>query len=252
VRTSWRADSKRPLIVAHRGSSGRAPENTLAAFDRAIEDEADAIELDVRLSKDREIVVCHDASVDRCSDGSGKLSALTLRELKQFSAGAWYGRRFTGEKIPTLAEVYERYGERIAINVELKAGRFDRDPALVDRCCALIDSFHLRDSILITSFHHSLIALLKRHRPDIPAGLLLHPAHILRRSVRAFAERYGIDYLVIGGGSLRKAFIEDAHGYHVKIGEYTVNTERRLQRGLRYNLDAVITDHPKVIRSFIN
>lgn len=234
--------------MAHRGSSARAPENTFAAFDRAVEDGADAIELDVRLSGENELVVCHDSTIDRCSEGTGRVSALTVPELKQFSAGAWFSKAFSAERIPTLAEVFERYADRIAINVEFKADRSENNILLVDRCCRLIESFRLRDTILITSFHHSLVTRLKQLRSNIPAGLLLNPVHILKWSPRTLASRFGVGYLVVGGGSLRKSFVEDAHRCGLKVGEFTVNTERRMKRAIRFGLDTVITDDPLTMK----
>ena len=248
MKISWCAPTPRPLIVAHRGSSARAPENTLAAFEQAIDEGADAIELDVRLSKDGELIVCHDATINRCSDGSGKAADLTLRELKRVSAGAWFGKRFAGERIPTLGEVLERCGHRISVNIELKAGRFENRSSLPDRCCELIASHHLRESVLVTSFHHSFIARLRRIHPDIPAGLLLNPAHLVRRLFRMVRGFYDVDYLVIGGASLRKSFVEEAHRHGVKVGEFTVNSRRRMERAYRYALDAVITNDPLIMR----
>ncbi len=245
---SWRTSRPGPLIVAHRGSSARAPENTLASFELAIDEGAHAIELDVRLSKDGELIVCHDASIDRCSDGSGDVANLTLRELKRFSAGTWFGKRFAGERIPTLREVVERFGHRIAINIELKAGRFEKRSILPDRCCELVASFHLRESVLITSFQHSFIRRVRRIHPGIPAGLLLNPAHLIRRSVRMFPGLYDFDYVVIGGASLRKSFVAEAHRHGVKVGEFTVNSRRRLERACRFGVDAVITNDPLIIR----
>ena len=250
MRFSWRANLSGPLIVAHRGSSIRAPENTLAAFVRAMSEKADAIELDVRLTKDRELVACHDATVDRCSDGSGKVSDLTLRELKRFSAGGWFGKRFSDERFPSLREVFELCGDHIGINIELKFNPFDRKSPLIERCCELIGAFHLCDSLLITSFHHASVARLRELRPDIPAGLLLHPAHLVRKSVRLFPRLYDFDYLVLGGGSLRKSIVEDAHRHGVKVGEFTVNTRRRMERAFRFGLDAIITDDPLIAEKF--
>ena len=111
---------KRPLIAAHRGFSAQYPENTMASFEAAVQAGAHMIELDVTLSRDEEVVVIHDDTVDRTSDGSGPVRAFTLRELKQLDAGRWFQPRFSGEKIPALKEVLAAFKDRIWINIEIK------------------------------------------------------------------------------------------------------------------------------------
>src|SRR5919199_4292991 len=122
----------KPLVLGHRGASALAPENTIAAFLLARQLDADGVELDVQLSRDRIPVIIHDDTVDRTTDGHGRVRRLTILELKQFDAGAWKGDRFRGERIPTLAEVFDaladwigkvalpRRARRGIINVELK------------------------------------------------------------------------------------------------------------------------------------
>src|SRR5213075_2825191 len=108
---------------AHRGASRKAPENTLAAFSRAIDDGADGIELDVRLTADGEIVVFHDSRLNRTTDGSGKIERCTLDELKRLSAGSWFHPVFGGESIPTLDQALELVRRRVGVNIELKSDR---------------------------------------------------------------------------------------------------------------------------------
>src|SRR5512143_199880 len=107
---------RRPLILAHRGASRRAPENTMAAFRLAAELGADGVELDVQLSKDGEVVVMHDSRVDRTTDGHGRIRDLPLAELRALDAGGWYAPEFAGERIPTLAEVLHELGPRLVLN----------------------------------------------------------------------------------------------------------------------------------------
>src|SRR6266545_5505015 len=109
----------RPVIFAHRGACAHAPENTMASFELALAHGADAIELDVKLSSDGYVVVHHDDTVDRTTDGTGRIKNLTLAELKKLDAGSFLSEKFKGEKIPTLEEVFEAVGKRTFINVEL-------------------------------------------------------------------------------------------------------------------------------------
>src|SRR5437899_360443 len=140
----WLRPTRTPIIIAHRGSSVSAPENTLAAFRRALVDRADAIELDVRLTADREVVVFHDAQLRRTTDGRGSAEDQRLDDLKRLSAGAWFGRAFAREKIPTLVEVFELLKDsQVGLNIEIKASRRSRRRfELVERCCDLIAEYH--------------------------------------------------------------------------------------------------------------
>src|SRR4030042_5766395 len=117
--TSSYVDLIRPTIFAHRGSSVHAPENTLAAFKLAIDQHADGIELDTKLSADGQVVVMHDDTVDRTTNGTGRIKSLTLHELKRLDAGSKFDPSFHAERIPTLAEVFETVGGKIFINVAL-------------------------------------------------------------------------------------------------------------------------------------
>jgi len=131
-------------IIAHRGASAQAPENTLAAFQLALDLQADGIELDVMLTGDQQVVVIHDEEVDRTTDGSGRVADMTLEEIRQLDAGQ-------GEKVPTLSEVLDRFGGKLLINIELKnyTSIFDPLPVEVSK---LIQSYDLVDDVLISSF----------------------------------------------------------------------------------------------------
>src|SRR5699024_1122413 len=104
-----------------RGASGYAPENTIAAFDKAVEMKADYFELDVQRSKDGQLVLIHDTTVDRTTNGTGAVKDLTLKELKSLDAGSWFDEKYAGEKIPTLGETLDRHRGKIKILIELKS-----------------------------------------------------------------------------------------------------------------------------------
>src|SRR5512140_263558 len=129
-------DLPRPVVFAHRGASAHAPENTLASFDLAFAQGADAIELDAQLTADGEIVVFHDATLDRATDGTGRLSQKTLAELRALDAGSSFSPKHRGEKIPLLEEVFDAVGKKLFINVELKNYHAPRND-LVPRVCEL-------------------------------------------------------------------------------------------------------------------
>src|SRR5512136_1133404 len=117
-----RAPGAPVLRVGHRGARGHAPENTLASFDLAVEMGVSAVETDLHLSKDGEVVLIHDHTVDRTTDGHGFVKDMTLRELKQLDAGSWYDARFAGEQIPTLSELLDWARGRVGVAIEIKNG----------------------------------------------------------------------------------------------------------------------------------
>ncbi|MBI4546361.1 MAG: hypothetical protein HY707_00150 [Ignavibacteriae bacterium] len=242
------ASHRRPLIVAHRGASATTPENTLAAFHQAILDGADAIEFDVRLTKDDEVVVIHDRTLHRTTDGSGFVNEKTLSELKSLTAGAWFGKQFASETIPTLDEVFEEVRGRVGINIEMKAHKDEqRQLMLVDRCCQIIKRHRAENIVLLSSFHKRLIKKAKQLNCNIAAGLLFHRFQLLGRSPVRTAHRMGVEFIILGGTSLRKSIVRKSHEQEIQIGEYTINTSPRVHRALRFGVDAIFTDDPAFI-----
>jgi glycerophosphoryl diester phosphodiesterase len=250
VKNFWTKPRSVPIVVAHRGASLAAPENTLNAFRRAVADGAGALEFDVRLTRDGEVVVFHDQRLGRTAEGKGNIADVTLCELRRLSAGRWFHEQFASEKIPTLSEVLEEFGKTTGLNIELKGGRFSRSLSLPDRVLSIVRNARVSDSILFSSFIHPFIKHIKRHTPELPAGLLLLPHTALTLRPAMMKRKYGADYIIVGGGALRKSMVDGSHREELKVAEYTVNTGRRYARALRYGVDAVITDDPKQVLSF--
>ena len=152
------ANLPRPTIFAHRGSSAHAPENTLAAFELAIRQGADGIELDAKLTADHQVVVIHDSTVNRTTGANGIVRRMNLAEIKKLDAGSHFDYGFRGETIPTLDEVFETVGHRIFINVELTnyASPFDDLP---DQVARVVKRHKQENRILFSSFNP--LALLR-------------------------------------------------------------------------------------------
>ena len=162
----------KPLIIAHRGASSRAPENTMASFRKAVELGADAIELDVHRSKDGYLMVCHDERVDRTSNGKGYIKDFTLRELKSLDAGRWIGEEFKGERMPLLEEVLELVlKNNILLNIELKNGPIFYEGIERD-VINLVKNYGLVDETIISSFNHYSLLQVKGIEPRIKTGIL--------------------------------------------------------------------------------
>jgi len=179
------------FIWAHRGASAVAPENTLAAFTAALQAGADGIELDVHLSRDGVPVVMHDETVDRTTNGSGRISDLSHAEIDDLDAGSWFGPRWQGEKVPTLEKVLVGFAGRLKLNVEIKdmrAGRQVRN----------LLAKHPRGDMVISSFDRSLLRKLRAADPRLPLAVLLdqpdwHRALALAGNLKALALHPRID-----------------------------------------------------------
>ncbi len=248
---SWLSPEKFPIIVAHRGSSAIAPENTLAAFRQAITDGADAVELDVHLSKDGEVVVIHDETLRRTTDGKGKVSDYTLKELKRLSAGRWFHKTFASESIPTLSEVLALLHHRTGVNIEIK-GYSSRRYDIVERCIDTINAVRAVSTAMISSFHYPYVLRAKMLCPSVATGLLYHPVHQLARSPSSIIRSMEADFFIMNSSSLRKRIVQSAHRKEIMVGEYTVDTKKRGTRSLRFGVDVIYTNKPEEIRTIMS
>lgn len=170
-----------PLLVGHRGACEVAPENTLVSFARALDDGADVIELDVRLTADGHVVVIHDETVDRTTNGQGRVAALTWDALRRLDAGAWFGPQFAGERIPALAEVLAWARGRIRVLIELKYspfGAFQRQ--LVPPVLAVVAEQAMDDQVAFISYAPQALGQVKALAPHIPCGPLFSGVFWLR------------------------------------------------------------------------
>jgi glycerophosphoryl diester phosphodiesterase len=167
-----RSPEGRPLVVAHRGAPTAAPEHTIPAYEAAVAAGADALELDVHLSADDQLVVIHDGRLERTTDGRGAVREYTVRELKRLDAGRWFGRRFRGQRIQTLAEVLERFRDRVGFGIELKAGS-DLYPGIEERLVTLLQLYDVLDRALVASFDHHALKTCRDLDPDVRTGALV-------------------------------------------------------------------------------
>jgi glycerophosphoryl diester phosphodiesterase len=162
---------KTPKIIAHRGDAEHAPENTIASFESAIQKGADAIELDVHLSADNELVVHHDYYLERTTNGTGFIGGKSLSEIKKLDVGSWFNSKFEQERMPTLSEVFELGKGKIRFEIELKSP----DIELASKVLATVDGFNLSSDVEITSWHTPLLTRVKTLRPDMRIGQFFEP-----------------------------------------------------------------------------
>lgn len=236
-------ETAEPLIYAHRGASAYAPENTLAAFRLALEQGADGIELDAKLSADGEVVVIHDQTVDRTTQGKGRVNQLALSELKKLDAGSWKGDAFTGEKIPTLAEVFASVGGKLKINVELTNYSSPQD-GLPEKALALVQEYHLEDSVLFSSFLLSNLAAVRRVWPEAPVGILADPGLKGLRNRSKLSREISPDYLHPYFLDVSRRLVEREKAAGRLLNVWTVNSLIVMRKLIRFGVAGIITDDP--------
>ena len=229
-------------IWAHRGASGQAPENTLAAFRRACQQGADGIELDVQLSADGELVVIHDESLERTTDGRGWVKDHSLAQLKRLDASCGLAG-FAGEGIPTLRQALEFLaGTGLEINVELKDSVVPY-PGLPDQASQLIDEFDLGDRVTLSSFNHCSLDWLRRNRATTRIGVLftdvLYEPWDYAARLGAVALHPGVDHV-----DWSAELVDASHAAGLEVNVWTANRPADIARMIGRGVDRVITDYP--------
>jgi glycerophosphoryl diester phosphodiesterase len=239
---AWRG--KYPITVtAHRGFSGQAPENTLTAFRAAIAAGADMIELDVHLTRDNEVVVIHDDTLERTTNGKGNVAEKTLAELKGLDAGSWFNSRFAAERIPTLAEVLEIVRNRIRVNIELKKGKnfpYTMEE-LADRTLAVVEKAGMTDQVLFSSFDPAAVNRIKEKAPLFPIALIVDKPWEKPEDPGA-----GACYPTLNCRTtvLNEENIRRAHTAGIRVHVWTVNTKEAMEKFIALGVDGIITNHP--------
>jgi len=234
-----------PAIFAHRGASAHAPENTLAAFELALAQGADGIELDVKLSADGKVVVIHDATVNRTTGASGRVKDLSLAEMRSLGAGSFFSASYVGEKIPTLEEVFETLGKRTFINVELTNYNTPRDH-LVETVCMLVKKFNVQKRVLFSSFFPSNLSRTRSYLPEVPGGLLALNG-LLGAWSRSFGFSFG-EYQALHPNikDTTHEQVQRVHRLGKRIHVWTVNAESDMRRLFGWGVDAIFTDDPQL------
>ena len=242
-------------IVAHRGGRGGAPENTIAGCDWALDQGAEALELDVQLSADNELIAIHDPTVDRTTNGTGHVCNLSTRTLQQLDAGyAWHDGhgthpyRDSGIRLPTLRQVFERY-PNVPLIVELKDGA---GPAIANAMSHLIGTTGRTDRLIVASFSARIVRRFRRLRPRIPTNMALtETAAFYARHLAGWHTRYtppGTVFQVPRHyGRLpvaNRRFVKAAHACQMPVHVWTVNDRAEMASLLSCGVDALITDYP--------
>lgn len=241
------------VVIAHRGASFYAPENTHSAFELAIEMEAEMIELDLMMSKDGVPVVIHDDNLERTTGVVGAVSDHTLEELKQFETGAWFSEKFAGESFPTLEEVLAYTKHTIAVNIEIKteAVTDDIEGGIVDKAIALVKAAGIEKEVIFSSFDYRVMEHLNLLAPDIPKALLYESSQSGNLTPTQLVEKYKVDAFNCSHRQLSEEWIEELTAAQIPFFIYTVNDEELMKTLIKSGAAGIFSDKPDVLKEVV-
>jgi glycerophosphoryl diester phosphodiesterase len=229
-------------VIAHRGFSSRAPENTLAAIREAIALGADMVEIDVTLSSDGKIVVIHDETLDRTTNGTGPVSLHNLEDLKKLDAGSWFAPRFAGEPIPTLEDVLTTVNGKILLNIEIKSEAVER--GIAAKVIAMVRLSEMRDQVVISSFSPAALEQVHTEAPDFVTAVLYNSKVHDGLDAVEIVRDLGASVFNIKRQRLTPTILERCLMHGIPVGIYTVNKKRHMRRMIGKGVGAIFTDHP--------
>ncbi len=234
--------TKKSKIFAHRGYSGKYPENTMLSFKQAAYYQADGIELDVHMTKDYHLVVCHDETIQRTSNGNGTIKNMTLNELKQYRYDKGFEHLEAGKDevtIPTLDEVMDWItGTNLLLNIEIKNNIYEYK-GIIERVVHLIDEYQCLNQVIVSSFNHYTIRQVKLLNEEIICGFLTF-SNIL--DIDNYCKNNGVEYYHPAYFTLRSNEITALQVAGIGINPYTLNTKEEIQQALQDNLNCIITN----------
>lgn len=243
-------------VIAHRGANKLAPENTLSAIAKAIEHDVDMIEIDVHLTKDGRVILLHDETLERTTNGTGNVSGYTLKELKQFDAGSWFSDEFIGEQLPTLNEALELIDGRTTCLIEIKWGNGKPYLEIEQKIVESIIAYNATEWTIVQSFESSYLKRIHESNPKIKLGKLLLGSW-------QFPIPFHFDHQFHWGGYSPPTYIEWVNFYHkrsttsfikqlhekgVKVAVFTPDSKLDLVKQINMGIDGVITNDPLTAR----
>jgi len=245
----------RPYVIAHRGISGRYPENTLLAYQHAIDAGADWIELDVQSTADDAVIVSHDNDAERCTNGHGLFNHMTLQQVKQLDAGSWFDPKFAGERIPTLEETLDFMGDgRIRICIEIKGHGTANSMRTAWNTVGILQKHNALRHIVVSSFDPVALRAIKEWEPLVATSLDPTPQdgtltpwelcqQVLGHNINAMQHVYD---------TLTPELIDEAHQHGFSLWAWTVNQPDDMRRMVEMGVDAIMTDYADVLRGIVD
>ena len=253
---------RRPLVMAHRGGAGLWPENTMYGFERAVDLGVDMLETEIHSTADNILVLMHDSTVDRTTNGSGPIRAFTLEELKTLDAGYnWtsdggqtFPFRGSGITVPTLEEVFTAL-PTARINIDIKQEK----PSLVEPLCKTIRTFDMKDKVMVASFNSKVLKAFRRVCPEVTtsagtgevAFFFMVNMVFLGAVYRPACQAFQVPEYSSGIRVLTKRFVETAHGLNLAVHVWTINEVTDMKRLLALGVDGIVTDYPDRLISLL-
>ncbi len=247
-------------VVAHRGSSGAAPENTLAAVRLAISQKADVVENDIQRTRDGELVIMHDTTLARTTDVEQvfpdrtpwAVGDFTLAEIKQLDAGSWFAPEFAGERVPTLAEWVNAVGEQAGMLLEPKAPElYPGIEADLDKELRSLPAFNRAlkaDRVVVQCFNHAWLRVYKDRAPDVPVGLLYGNKPTAAEIAAAATWAQQVNPAL---GAIDQSTVDEIHTQGMEAHVWTVNAGTDMRRAINWHVDGIITNYPQVLRDIL-
>jgi glycerophosphoryl diester phosphodiesterase len=249
--TAFNRSIRTGTIVAHRGASGYAPENTLSSYRAGIRMNADYVEIDVQMTKDGELIAMHDKTVNRTTNGTGSVNGMTLSELKTLDAGSWFNskhpnyaqKEYVNQKVPTLREIFEAFGKTTRFMLETKWP--DENSGLEEKMWALVEEFGLIDRVAIQSFNkESLLKFRQWNRNVLLFQLLWYTksasiSDAKLEEISGYANGVGANFYRINESYIRKVKRAGLLFY-----PYTVNRHAHMEKAVKWGADGIYTDYP--------
>lgn len=239
-----------PLLIGHRGYPARYPENTLSAFEGAIQAGCDMIELDVTLTKDRQVVVIHDDTLNRTTTGNGPVADRVFEEIKELDAGSWFDGRFAGERVPALSEVIRLTAGRCMLNIEIKESALETDyPAdgIEHQVVGLVKTYKAMDRVIISSFDRRILQRIAAMNEPLAIACISNCAadkNILEilLAIKAFSWHPWFK-------ALTSDQVETLHASGLKVFPWTINTRAEAQKILSMGVDGLICNEMQAMQA---
>lgn len=241
------------LVIAHRGASKYAPENTMAAFKLAYEMKADMIELDVQLSRDGIPVVFHDAKLDQHSNGKGLVSSFLYDELRLLDNGKWFSIEYMGEKIPSLEQVLQWAESKIMVNIEIKKEAVGDliEGGVEEKIVQMVRQVGMQKHVIISSFDYRAVQRIKKMAPEILTGLLYEKKSSLKEDPVKLLNDYKADFFHCNKTEMGKKWLRQLNDSEKRFLIYTVNRKKAMRKWIKKGAFGIFSDKPDVLKAVV-
>ncbi len=250
-----KVSTARPFTnIAHRGASAYYPENTIASFKGAIAMRADMVELDVQMTLDGEVVVFHDEEIKRCTNGRGRIADHALASLKKLDAGSWFDKKFSGEKIPLLADVLSLCKDRIAVNIEIKTEAVKEAirGGIEEKCLQIVNQIGMREYVVYSSFSPLALRHLRQLDSKAPIAVLFEKKYYDAQLPSEIVVSLKGNAFNCSRRELNRTWLADLKQQGIPVNVYTVNDEKSMKRFYARGVDGIFTNKPDVLRKVLD